>query len=86
MGVGARVGDGDLPVKRTIQFRIYRSETQYVAECLDAAVVTQGQTLDEVAAHIREAVALLMEDGDGEELGLARDATVIALMELESAA
>jgi predicted RNase H-like HicB family nuclease len=48
--------------------------------------VTQGETLDEVAANVREAVQLLMEDGDGEELGLARDATVIALMELETAA
>ena len=73
-------------MKRTIQFRIYRGESRYVAECLDAAIVTQGETLDEVAANIREAVQLLMEQGDGEELGLARDATVIALMELETAA
>lgn len=80
------LGEEALAVKGTIQFRIYRGETQDVAECLDAAVVTQGQTLDEVAANIREAVALLMEDGDGEELRLARDATVIALMELETAA
>jgi hypothetical protein len=57
-----------------------------VAECLDAAIVTQGRTLGEVAANIREAAALLMEDKDAEELGLARDATVLALMELEWAA
>jgi predicted RNase H-like HicB family nuclease len=57
-----------------------------VAERINAAVVTQGETLDEVAGNIREAAALLMEQGDGEELGLARDATVMALMELETAA
>lgn len=68
-------------VKRTIQFRIFRGENQYVAECLDSAMLTQGRTLDDVAANIRGAVALLMEEGDAEELGLAWDATVLALME-----
>ena len=48
-------------MKRTIQVRVYRGESQYVAECLDLPVVTQGRSLDELAANIREAVSLHLE-------------------------
>ncbi|HVO99719.1 MAG TPA: hypothetical protein VMT15_16720 [Bryobacteraceae bacterium] len=36
---------------RVIQVRIFRGEHKYVAECLDLAVVTQADTLDELAAN-----------------------------------
>lgn len=36
----------------------------FVAECLEIPVVTQGATLDEVAANLREAVALHVEGED----------------------
>ncbi len=36
----------------------FPGETKYVAECLDLAVVTQGETLDEVTANMRDAIAL----------------------------
>lgn len=44
---------------------ITESEGWYVAECLEAAVVTQGPSLDELLANLREALALYF---DGEEL------------------
>jgi len=50
--------------RRTIQARIFRGETKYIAECIDLAVVTQGYTLDEVAANLREAIGLHLEGED----------------------
>jgi predicted RNase H-like HicB family nuclease len=37
-------------------------QSGYVAECLDIAVVTQGRTLDEVVANLKEAVSLHLDD------------------------
>ncbi|MCX6635882.1 MAG: type II toxin-antitoxin system HicB family antitoxin [Acidobacteria bacterium] len=73
-------------MKHTIQFRIFRGESQFVAECMDLAAVTQGRTLDEVAANIREAVALYLEGEDPAEFGLAPNAILVAVLELEQAA
>jgi predicted RNase H-like HicB family nuclease len=73
-------------VKRTIQVRIFRGDSQYVAECLDLPVVTEASTLDELAANIREAIALHLEGEDLSELGLVKDPTVLATLELEAVA
>jgi len=73
-------------VKRTIQVRIFRGESQYVAECLDLPVVTEASTLDELAANIREAIALHLEGEDLTELGLVKDPTVLATLEMEAVA
>ena len=73
-------------MKRTIQVRIFRGESQYVAECLDLPVVTEASTLDELAVNIREAIALHLEGEDLTELGLVKDPTVLATLELEAVA
>jgi predicted RNase H-like HicB family nuclease len=73
-------------VKRTIQVRIFRGESQYVAECLDLPVVTEASTLDELAVNIREAIALHLEGEDLAELGLVKDPTVLATLEMEAVA
>jgi len=72
--------------RRTIQVRIFRGERQYVAECMDLPVVTQGETLDEVTANIREAITLHLEGEDLAELGLAGAPTILATMELDAVA
>jgi predicted RNase H-like HicB family nuclease len=72
--------------RRTIQVRIFRGEEKYVAECLDLSVVTQGDTLDEVTANIREAISLHLEGEDLAELGLAENPAVVAVMELDAVA
>jgi predicted RNase H-like HicB family nuclease len=71
--------------RRTIQVRIFRGVNKYVAECMDLPVVTQGDTLDEVTANIREAIGLHLED-DLAELGIAPDPTIVATMELDAVA
>jgi predicted RNase H-like HicB family nuclease len=73
-------------VKRTIQFRVFRGDHEYVAECFDLPIVTQAPTLDELAANIREALALHLEGEDLAALGLAEHPAVLATMELDAVA
>jgi predicted RNase H-like HicB family nuclease len=58
-------------------------ESGYVAECLEIPVVTQGATLDETVANLREATELHLEGEDLATLGLAPNPTVVITMELE---
>ena len=68
----------------TIQAVIHPGdESGYVAECIDLAVVTQGQTLDETVRNLREALKLHLEGEDLAEMGLATDPPLMVTMELE---
>lgn len=58
-------------------------ESGFVAECVEIPVVTQGATLDETIANLREAVDLHLEGEDLAEMGLAASPTVVVTMELE---
>ncbi|MBI4050207.1 MAG: type II toxin-antitoxin system HicB family antitoxin [Candidatus Doudnabacteria bacterium] len=60
-------------MKHIIQFRITKYENYYVAEGLDLAIVTQGNTLDEVVANLKEALQLHLEGENLTSLGLAPD-------------
>ena len=51
-------------MKRRIQFHIYKGEKYYVAECTELPIVTQAKNLDELAANIKEALELHLEDND----------------------
>jgi predicted RNase H-like HicB family nuclease len=59
-------------------------QSGFVAECLEIPVVTQGATLDEVAANLREAVALHLEGEDLAALGFAPQPSIVVTFELES--
>ena len=65
-----------MTLQRTIKAFVRKGEEQYVAECVDIAVVTQGTTLDETLANLQEAIALHLEGEDLTELGLAADRCV----------
>lgn len=45
-------------MKSIIQFHVYKSDSQYVAEGADLAIVTQGRTLDELMSNLKEAIEL----------------------------
>lgn len=60
-------------------------ESGYVAECLEIAVVTQGQTLDETTRNLQEAVSLHLEGEDLLTWGLAPNPTLLVTMELDTA-
>jgi predicted RNase H-like HicB family nuclease len=57
-------------------------ESGYVATCEEIAVVTQGETLDEVTANLRDAVALHLEGDDPAALEFAAEPTIIVILEL----
>ena len=74
-----------MPLQHTIKAVIRPGEQSgYVAECLEIAVVTQGATLDEVSANLREAVSLHLEGENLSELGLAPSPSIIVTLELEA--
>lgn len=72
--------------QHTIKAFIRKGADYYVAECLEIAVVTQGKTLDETIANLKEAVALHLESEDLSEFGLAPNPTLLVTMELEPTA
>lgn len=73
-------------LQHTIKAYIRKGEKYYVAECLEIPVVTQGGSLDEAVANLREAVALHLEGEDLEALGLVPHPTLLVTMETEPAA
>lgn len=58
------------PASDSIHVVVMRSEKYYVADCMEIAVVTQGRTLDDLLANLKEAVALHLEGEDPSEFGL----------------
>ena len=72
----------ELAMRRIIQVKIYKGEKYYVAECLDLPVVSQGKTLDEVVANIKEAIELHLEGEDLKELEILPDYSILINLEL----
>ncbi|MBA3923550.1 MAG: type II toxin-antitoxin system HicB family antitoxin [Nostocaceae cyanobacterium] len=52
----------------------------YIAECHEIAVVTQGNTLDEVTRNLREAVALYLEGEDATQFGLVAKPSLLVII------
>jgi len=73
-------------MKSIIQFQISESDGGYVAEGVSVPIVTQGDTLDELAANIREAVGLYVEGENLAELGFATTPSVLVNFELPALA
>lgn len=57
-------------------------ETKYVAHCMDLSVVTQGDTLDETVANIREAMELRLDGEDLPAMGLCENPVIVAMIEI----
>jgi Uncharacterised protein family (UPF0150). len=70
-------------VKKIIQVKIYKGEKYYVAECVDLPVVSQGKTVDEAAANVREAIDLHLEGENLEEWDILPDFSILVNFELE---
>lgn len=76
-----------MAVQHTIKAVIRPGEQSgYVAECLEIPVVTQGETLDVVAANLQEAVALHLTDEDPAQWGLSTHPTLVVTFELAAVA
>jgi predicted RNase H-like HicB family nuclease len=72
-----------MSLQHTIKAVIRKGEQQYVAECLEIAVVTQGATIGETLDNLREAVSLHLDGENLAELGLAPDPSILVTMEME---
>ncbi len=72
-----------MTLQHNIKAVIRRGEHDFVAECLEIAVVTQGSTLDETVANLQEAVSLHLEGEDLADLGLAPDPRILLTFEVE---
>lgn len=75
-----------VPLQQTIKAIIRPGEQSgYVAECVEISVVTQGSTLDETVANLREAVALHLEGESPSVFGLREHPTLLVTFETEPA-
>jgi len=78
----ARVSSG---LRDTIHFVASKDAGTYIGECLELPVVTQAETLDELVANIREALALHWEDEDPAAFGLQPQPRLQLIYELPRA-
>ncbi len=69
-------------MKRNIKAFVYPEGDGYVVECPDVHAVTQGDTLDEALANLKEVVGLALEDEDPAEYGLVPDPSILVTIEL----
>jgi predicted RNase H-like HicB family nuclease len=49
---------------RTLTAAVHQEEDWYVAQCLEVEVASQGRTVEEALANLREAVTLYHEEID----------------------
>lgn len=84
-GEAAREGGclGSASMKRIIKAFIYPEDSGYVVECPDVHAVTQGDTLDEAMANLKEVIALALEGEDPGDYGLVDDPSILVTIELE---
>lgn len=69
-------------MKQSIQAFIYPDGNGYVAECTDVNAVTQGDTLDQTLANLKEVIALALTKADASDYDLAPNPSVLVTMEL----
>lgn len=63
---------------------IFKGDQLCVAEAPDLSRVTQGATLDELAANLKETIALALEGEDLAELGFVEHSIILATIKLDS--
>ena len=74
-----------MKLQRTIKAVVRPGEDSgYVAECVEIAVVTEGETLDDLMRNLKEAVELHLEGEDLTDYDLVPQPTIIANLEIDS--
>ncbi|MGD9732194.1 MAG: type II toxin-antitoxin system HicB family antitoxin [Desulfamplus sp.] len=69
-------------MKKIIKSEIYHDGEFYCARCIDFDVFTQGETLDELVANLKEAIALHIEDEPLYLKGYDSSPSIFSMMEL----
>ena len=76
-GASPEYGAEPLSLRPAIHAVVTESEGLFTAECLEVAVVTQGASLDEILANLREALELFMSGEEHNLLGLEPDPRLV---------
>ena len=69
-----------MPITRRLTAAITPEDGGFVAQCLEIDIASQGDTIEEATANLKEALELRFEDGA--EIG---PAPIIALIEVRAA-
>ncbi len=72
-------------MKRILMFKVYKGDKYYIGEGLDLPIVTQGATLDEVMANLKDALDLHLEGEDLSEIDIASHPSALVNFELDTA-
>jgi predicted RNase H-like HicB family nuclease len=76
---------GEAEVRDTVHAFVAKDGDWYVADCAEIAVVTQGRTVDETIANLREAVALHLEGEEATTLGIVAAPKLVVTIEVRPA-
>jgi len=68
----------------TVHAVVTRDRDWYTAECLEVAVVTQGRTLDELVANLKEAVTLHLEGEEPAHIGVMAEPRISLTYEMKA--
>lgn len=69
-------------MKRNIRAFIYPEDAGFVIEVPDVHVATQGDTLEEAIANMKEVISLALEEEDLADFWLVPDPSVIVTIDL----
>ena len=69
-------------MEKELKFKVFKGDTQYMAQGMNAAIVTQALTLEELMSNIQEATALHFEGEDPAEIGFVTHPSVLVNFEL----
>ncbi len=69
-------------MRNIVQFSVIPDNGGYVAEGVNVPVVTEADTLDELAVNIKKAVELYFEGEDLSELGFGSHPSILTSLEL----
>lgn len=69
-------------MKNIVQFSISQEDGVYTAEGINAPIVTQGNTFEELQENIQEAVELYFEGEDPHELGFGASPSILTNFEI----
>jgi len=70
-------------MKSIIQFYVHKGDKYYVAQGVDFPVVTQAESLDELAKNIKEAVELQLEGENPADFDLVPNPSILLNMEID---
>jgi hypothetical protein len=69
-------------MKSIIQFNVFQEDGFYTADGINAPIVTEGATFEELQDNIRDAVALYFEGDDPASLGFERTPAILTNFEV----